>query len=181
MTESSEVEKAAAKILNNPSCAKPLIQRLLDENDAENALRIKRCWMEETGLNEQEILKDCFPAAGISAELEQIKSLFQIKNMENGRLKKQLAKDFPDFKPLIIDEKDMEEMFREAIKFMRDAAEQHRKQDKGEFGSPSVVYDNVCDEFELVVDYCRELKTETERLKKQLTSATNEVEGGEAH
>ena len=46
---------------------------------------------EETGFDEVEILKDCYLTQGIDAELEEIKSLFQIKNAEFKRLKKQLA------------------------------------------------------------------------------------------
>jgi len=63
------------------------IQRLLDERDANVALQIKRLWMEVSGFSEAEILRDCHPAAGVDAELEETKSLFQIKEMEIERLK----------------------------------------------------------------------------------------------
>ena len=105
MSEPTEAAKAAADIFPSMSVerrlqcqadlmqrrkvAERIIQRLLDEQDAEISLRLKHLWMKELGFSETEILKDCHPAAGIDAELDEVRSLFHIRNIESERLKKE--------------------------------------------------------------------------------------------
>ena len=82
---------------------------------------------------------------------------------ENERLEKKLN----SFLPFIIEGKDVGEHFVKTISFLRDSAEKCRERD-GEYGSPSAVCENVCDDFELVLEFCNQQRREIERLKQQI-------------
>ena len=86
-----EIEQGFMHFCGWKAC-RDLLGRMFDEKDAEIALQIKRLWMTEVGLRETEILEDCYPAESVDAELEEIKALFQIKDLKIERLKQELER-----------------------------------------------------------------------------------------